>query len=144
MQARGMPAGPHSGGTREDSSLYTFLRPATVPRVSVHGCPPGRLPRVPVPTPSCLSCQSSPSFLEIRAAEALPVVGVLPGSSDSLVPQTLLFDLKGSGVTLCGHLTPSILDHLTRTHAQHHSLGSSSHRVLVASSHTLFHLAQPH
>lgn len=90
---------------------------------------------------SCLSCQSSPCFLEILAAEALPVVGVLPGSSDFLVPQTLLFDLKGSSVTLCGHLTPSVLDQLThartRTHTRHHSLGSSSHRVLVA-SHTLF------
>ena len=44
------------------------------------------------------------------------MVGVLPGSSDSLVPQTLLFDLKGSSVILCGHLTPSILDHLTHAH----------------------------
>ena len=35
------------------------------------------------------------------------MVGVLPGSSDPLVPQTLLFDLKGSSVILCGHLTPS-------------------------------------
>lgn len=68
---------------------------------------------------SCLSCQSSPCFLEVLAAEALPMVRVLPGSSDSLVPQALLFDLKGSSVTLCGHLTPQSWT-TSRTHVHTH------------------------